>query len=404
MYANRTAISTKLRDAPIADTQDGTAWAIKALHPADHESVPRGMPTRDATSVVTMQFQRETTIQVPEQIEGVWDVDIWTFRDPVLLGCYIARARTASGETVEWHAPIFNTQIGEDFNSCVIKLQELCEAVRVSYASTTGHLIAPALADQGSVRCALYEYPPFIRPYVPANASNLVTTNVVTYIDPLIEYKDLIQMPNAYQNVAKEGFYMPMKMTEEDMRWTRTNQTYILWGRTVPTNSVQAEFQAADLWPYFDTSGQLMAGYVMGTIIGHTSFRGLSSQASLNLIHRVGLDMKVRPSTVYSPFNHEPPVYDQLAIKMYFEIARRMADAYPASYNASGALLGVVAEIAKALWPIVEPQARILLDKLSGKINSTVQKVANKIGVKRVGNDPKKVGGPKKVEDKKGEN
>lgn len=387
MYSNKNRILEPLRDKPVADTPDGTAWCLKALHPADHELASNGMPTEDASPMVTMQYLQETLISPPVGLAtDTWDLDVWFLRDPVTFGCY--QAAGADGSSLTTHA-IYNTQLMGAEGSVQagwVAMCDNCEQFRISYAGITGHLVANALSNQGTVRAAQYPYPAYIRPVMrdveitPDTSSSMygaLIREAVTYPDPLIPYSSLIQMPQCYQENAVEGFYMPLKMAESDESYKKTNQVYALLGRVSDTSTWNQEILlSSNRWPWYDdtVANYPFRGCVPGENIGHVAFRGLSKDASVNLIFRYGVDMKVRPATTFAPFQHEPPVYDQTAFKMYYEIARRMADAYPASYNAAGTLLTVVGKIAEQIWPLVVPHAQKLLNKLKDKIENAVRK------------------------------
>lgn len=392
-YSNSEHLKRALRAQPIGDTDDGTAWAIKALHPADDHGVVQGMPTFDSTSVVNISYLKEVLISPPDEMTGdTWDADIWLLRDPVTFGCYQTAGSDGSDLT---YGRIGNEQLGVNLVDQHQALADLAEGYRVSYMGLTGHLNAPAMADQGTVRACQYVFPSTTMPsYTAGYAADqypegnglYIGRNVRMWTDNLLDYNSLIQMPKCYSNVAREGFYMPLKMSPGDEHWINTNDREFAFGLQPAYTSGREPALLSNkystnalggVWPYYCTEQEMANSriyvYKPGNQIGHISFRGLSKGATLQLIYRVGVDMKVRPMTRFSPFIHDPPVYDATALKMYFEIARRMADAYPASYNSVGTLFNIVSGIAKEIWPLVLPHAQTLLSKLMEKINAKVQ-------------------------------
>lgn len=77
---------------------------------------------------------------------------------------------------------------------------------------------------------------------------------------------------------------------------------------------------------------------------------GVSSTAPIKLIMRMGVEILLTASSLYSPFKYISPEYDESAIKSYLRCTRAMRDAYYA--NAGG--MGGQAEFIKALTDLVE--------------------------------------------------
>lgn len=418
---DRERLSRKLKETPIADTLDGTAWAVKALHPADQEAVPRGMPTMGAVSMTNLQWQQEYKVAPPLSVGTttvMWDADVLFFRHPVLFGFVRLVGTYDDGTTVTRYRPIYNRTLvnspeANPFSEGHRNLADLCEQYRVSYAGLTAHLIANSTADQGAVTAAQYDW-------VPAFYSSTFTSGdyinafpqFAMYNDKIHSYEELVMMPHTYTNEARHGAYMPLKLSETDEEWMRTNDgkwIYGVWAgsganpfdATTISFASRASGLPVPLIPSifgYTSSGsngtQLPIGHLPGRTIGHMAFRGLDPEASLNLVFRVGVDMKVNPTSTYAPFQHNPPVHDLTALKMYYEIARRMEDAYPASYNATGDLMKVIMAIARELMPLVEPYAKQALNRLTNAINAKVraikgtEKPAGKAGQKPKGEKP----------------
>ena len=77
---------------------------------------------------------------------------------------------------------------------------------------------------------------------------------------------------------------------------------------------------------------------------------GVSATAPIKLIMRMGVEILLTSSSLYSPFKYISPEYDESAIKSYLRCTRAMRDAYYA--NAGG--MGGQAEFIKALSDLVE--------------------------------------------------
>lgn len=87
---------------------------------------------------------------------------------------------------------------------------------------------------------------------------------------------------------------------------------------------------------------------------------GVSSTAPIKLIMRIGVEILLTASSLYSPFKYISPEYDESAIKSYLRCTRAMRDAYYA--NAGG--IGGQAEFIKALTDLVEYGSPMALSRV----------------------------------------
>lgn len=87
---------------------------------------------------------------------------------------------------------------------------------------------------------------------------------------------------------------------------------------------------------------------------------GVSSTAPIKLIMRMGVEILLTASSLYSPFKYISPEYDESAIKSYLRCTRAMRDAYYA--NAGG--MGGQAEFIKALSDLVEYGSPMALSRV----------------------------------------
>lgn len=87
---------------------------------------------------------------------------------------------------------------------------------------------------------------------------------------------------------------------------------------------------------------------------------GVSSTAPIKLILRMGVEILLTASSLYSPFKYISPEYDESAIKSYLRCTRAMRDAYYA--NAGG--MGGQAEFIKALSDLVEHGSPMALSRV----------------------------------------
>ena len=87
---------------------------------------------------------------------------------------------------------------------------------------------------------------------------------------------------------------------------------------------------------------------------------GVSSTAPIKLIMRIGVEILLTASSLYSPFKYISPEYDESAIKSYLRCTRAMRDAYYA--NAGG--MGGQAEFIKAMTDLVEYGSPMALSRV----------------------------------------
>lgn len=62
--------------------------------------------------------------------------------------------------------------------------------------------------------------------------------------------------------------------------------------------------------------------------IGIICFRSIGLQASIRVIFRFGLEMMITAGSVYTPFKHKSPKYDQKALNSYIQATHNMRDAF----------------------------------------------------------------------------
>ena len=87
---------------------------------------------------------------------------------------------------------------------------------------------------------------------------------------------------------------------------------------------------------------------------------GVSATAPIKLIMRMGVEILLTASSLYSPFKYISPEYDESAIKSYLRCTRAMRDAYYA--NAGG--IGGQAEFIRAMTDLVEYGSPLALSRV----------------------------------------
>jgi len=85
---------------------------------------------------------------------------------------------------------------------------------------------------------------------------------------------------------------------------------------------------------------------------GLVTFSGLPATAYLRVKVVHHWQIQVQPSSIYLPMCASmPATIDELAIENYFRLARRLAVAYPASYNDWGTIWKAISSVAKTVLP-----------------------------------------------------
>lgn len=64
------------------------------------------------------------------------------------------------------------------------------------------------------------------------------------------------------------------------------------------------------------------------TNVGVINFRSIGIQAAIRLVFRMGFELMVTAGSVYSPFKHKAPKYDEKAITNYIKACHNMRDAF----------------------------------------------------------------------------
>lgn len=373
----RGLISTLTGGVILGETDTGAAWTLKALHPADSSVLASPMPTNETRSFASVSFTQMNTFSIPFTFDTTkpWGLEIYLFRDPVLLYSY---RYLQSGKT-----PVvgyqYSTQYGAEspgYNDSFQALRTKVEKFRVTSHSLTGYFDGASESDQGHLVLAQSDLPWY---RVPATMTPPPLLDVAAHI-PWVFYQDrppvydvLLQGTRAYQGSAKMGFYAPSKLNNLG-RWITTNQTNGMLGSAVnegipPPGTVPFEtlgktslFSDAAIlafqgtFPYMKNAPGDPIPFVFDqadSAITTVIYTGLASGSTLRFTMRWTMDMMVRPGTVYSPFVRMPPVEDHTALRMYAEVSRRMADGYPSAYNALGAILPIIGKIASAVLPSI---------------------------------------------------
>lgn len=372
------ALSTELGSTP-----DGSSWCLKALHPSDPCVSVRGIPDRSAVPTAFLNYQTLARVGPGVTAESTWNFVMQAVPHPAEFGWFAMT--DASGIGLSAFTPILNAQLaGATVAEKSLSWAQKVERWRLAYAGITIHYDGPALSNQGTLVCTQVPYNPRKRNFTFKSAPGpTVACADIRFADgttsaasgwqrgndfPSFEASQT--MPNCYLGEAKEGMYIPLKLTKTCQQWhgahdqecwaidtglqatTGTPTT----GASLPLNSVTMNYPFPGITSaYVDSTGAnaytLCIPPMGNDVVANICGRSLSTAASLVIEFRYGFEVQVEAGSELSPFLRVSPNYDSAALKEYYAIARELKDAYPAEYNDLGKLWEVIKSAARAVGP-----------------------------------------------------
>lgn len=379
-------------DAILGTTDAGQLWCLKALHPAQQNVQSCQCPTLENRQIVSTSYTQINNFSLPSSFDAdkVWEMHIWVHRDPCILYSYTLKQ---AGKT-EIRGYVSNTQVSkgdlglDSYDNTFAFFRDSAERLRLTSHSITGYFDGASMTDQGHVvlcqtdlnRVELpstYDAKDFIDHPDDMFQKLRGSLPFVYYQDPRCTYEQALQFPNFYQGPIAEGFYCPSKMTNPGS-WIVTNDPKLMIGAS---NSTHTETETTSIlndigkppggvyganecgkfrwtFPFFIRDEPYHPKMVFDSHdpgITNIFIKGIAGTSTVRLTVRMTMDMIVRPGTSFAPFAKEPVGYDEPAIRMYYEISRRLKDGYPGSYNMLGSLLPLIGKAASFLAPIVIP-------------------------------------------------
>lgn len=339
-----------------------------------------GVPDQTSAYTTALNFQETVSFGTPDTSGGTtpWAADIRVTPGPAMFGSYTATCGTASsvGEHV-------NTTFGANTSEASKAFVEAFERWRLMYCGVTVYVDAPALANQGNIVAAQHVARPLIFGRAEMAGTSESGSTVRFSSVPSVswqprdtpDYGTIIQMPNSFSGLAKDGCYMPLRLDSNHARWHDVNDvvddvTALVVGNdpagwtdsmiTIPRNSPVANDQG--LYPASVTPHITDSGVVFGTKyllpctsqIGSICISGITASATVRIVYRVGIEAQAQPGSAYSPFLKMSLGWDPVAVADYYAISRRLKDGYPSDYNDFGKLWSVIKGAAKAVAPALE--------------------------------------------------
>jgi len=423
-------------------TPAGGSWVMKALHPSDVVEGTATIPDETAVPSAPISFVQTSIIAPPTQVgTGVWDCRIAFMHHPVVLAHVICsttttsspNAPTASGSvastTYDREFLLLNRQLLPGITGDAYEMErDAIDVVaassdwyRGSYCSATATLTAPTMADQGTVTAV--QMPISLVPTnvsIGPHQSTVDTTLAHAIITPDIrrdsrfDFSALQGVQGAYTAAARDGVYMPLKLTPDSYVWRSSDEVFstISYNEAAPSPACAfqhspADYNAGSFTPiqaYENTLSYSSSdnkkdshkdgaytvavksrestdtNYTWATAdahatmlpcsynLGYMYFTGLSYQATVTLTVRSGFELQVPTDSPFLTMTRAPAVFDPVAIKLYHAIAQNMLNAYPAEYNQAGLLWEVISSIASTVLPALGGYA---FDWLKEKVKSS---------------------------------
>jgi hypothetical protein len=404
---NAQALSAELerRLAPYGIDAAAAAWLLKALHPASPGSSP-GIPDSSYVHSVRPEFRSQTIIAAPPALASpTWDLLIWRRGGDVSTTLWCAApggtdfqgssppAGSASGfvtiQDSDWttdgnlDAVEPSAAPGDVFPYGRVVSTDGVYSWRTQFASLTAYLTASALNDQGTVFSTQMQREVVRREQIAVNTSTvsptgspLLVAGAVTSV-PFEENEMLLMDPKAYTAPAREGVYMPIRLSGPVQDFTRPcvrpsgllRGTAHVWGyiTSVPGQGPTTDSSVVPLslgattqdyntgFNIFSLTSHLAYNFSYDNVHqGVTIFRGLSPSASVTLKLYTGLEQEPGITSVTRQFARVPNVYNPRAMEAYYRLVHELPTSYPASFNSLGTIMSAISNVASRLWPVVQ--------------------------------------------------
>lgn len=388
----------------------GRDWLRKALHPAGPSAPGAAIPDLTSQPTARPEYVVERVIGSPSGLATpTWDCIMYTIPGNVtsvvvetgpagtLFGGRTVPGVVAGGNAYAMRSQEvvyaggvtgFGTLTGAGYTTLGYTAETRPVAWRSSYRSLTVYMSANALSDQGTVTSGQFPGSGVCGTTavnvwrVPAPPPPFGHSTQVLFTLPMTEADMLLGNPGCRVAAARDGVYIPLRMTGPSTSYVTSPANQMLVDTTLGGNIVLAsgvESYRGAHWavaPYLGGPAQ-MTSYTVedapivpspqgprevlvddgfdGYLCSVTIWRGLSPQATLTVKSIVGLEICVGPESPIRAFVKpaSPPV--PAALDAYFGITAVAPQTYPASYNVFGAILPLLSSVARMAAPFVLP-------------------------------------------------
>jgi len=334
-----------LQDPYLGRTTDGAQWAMKALHPACNTAAITGIPDRTGVPVAVTEFKSSYTIQNTVNALN-FDAVLTFLPSPQLFG---TSSMTQAGVQILGDYFV-NTQLsGAGLTEKRQFWHQQVATARLAYYGITISYDCATLTDNGTLTAGQT-----MPCWVLVSSTNPATQ---AYSGIAITYGNLINMPLAVQYRARDGAYMPVKLTNPALPFIDQSNDFAYggWypvGQGLPNNFLMS---------------QLLDGQMASV-----AFRNVSASTMLRVTVRMGLEVTPTPGSSYSSFMHPSPLPDSLALDAYYTISAHMNDAYPDEFNDWNKLKQVVSKIGRFLLPALGLAGDVIAPGLGTAVTHTL--------------------------------
>lgn len=416
--AAESKMTAALGDLPLGGTADGKAWCRKALHPADHEIMATRYPGGSTVPTVSSNFTQVMELVPDSTVAEAqtWDARIFIRQDPIVPVSVELTTRGAARSSVvrfPWmnrtltdhviiHDGIYSVPGVKKYNVAVQNFLRGKNFYRITHLGLTVEHVSSSTTNQGTVLSGQYAIEPVTSSMagypstvidgdmnlygIRADSGKQPGTKIPTsgvwhaytaphvrhYVEGPMDPEMLLQATNGYTGSARDGLYIPLKLNAPD-HLVNVDKKYVLFGFKDDSGSYEHQVfgdrrhqdGASVGWPYYflneprsvDAASEptyMFGCKECGTAVSDTLIRGLDPHASIRLYLRVGVEYIPEIDTETACFARMSPLPDELAVRMYQEIACRMKDAFPMDYNDKSRLLQVIDSYAKKLVPMID--------------------------------------------------
>lgn len=358
-------------------TEGGYQWLRKALHPAEPSVKAPRIPGHGVRPTATQECTVTFTLDAPgDAIDDTWSFRLCLKNDPLCPVHILSRYDTSSAPAhyleilnqcfLADATPVADHGV-EDYTTVLRAFRRSCEQYRVTALSVTGYFIGASLSDQGSVIASQmsdpHQWVSVFRPNENATAEMCPRGYLITQQPATVDA--MVMGTTSYVAPAKEGFYMPYKMTDPETWHPADNVCYCFRTNTACEESTIIE-------PLYQEEG--FREYPRGNVrnpdaddklccwlppvddgIGVIHLRSIAKTSSIRITVRICVEMMTRPDSSLAAFAEPPALPDEHAMRMYYEIASRLNDAYPGKDNANGTLWQKIKNVAGSIWDVVSP-------------------------------------------------
>jgi hypothetical protein len=247
---------------------------------------------------------------------------------------------------------------------------------RTTYKGHTVHLNAPALANQGRVISAATA--------TESSVKNILNQGVVANINDVTAARYSVTPPfqdnilamtdtQAYQDLAKKGVYCIHRHWNKAIIWNEAEDVRPIW-RAASAAQTDISVSVPNL-DYLKFDGfDLNLGWVVD------QFRGLSTQASLHIKHRVGIEVNVPGTSPWAPFLQSSLLEDDGAWNLYFHLSTTLPHAYESSYNDMGFLTNILGKAINLFSGPLKGAIKVGANVLRGFIGTGEEYLNDKVG------------------------